>query len=159
MYNPYQNYPMNYSAQTNAYPTQMNINPMQINPQQSVGNHTMAIATEEEVLKYPVAPGNSIPFKIDGQPLIIEKSMGMSQFDSPKYKRYRLIEEDTEDISEDKPAYILKSVYENDRQSVSEDIKEIKNNIEEFTTQIYDDIDNLKKLINRNRVKKENGND
>lgn len=159
MYNPYQNYPMNYSAQTNAYPTQMNINPMQINPQQSVGNHTMAIATEEEVLKYPVAPGNSIPFKIDGQPLIIEKSMGMSQFDSPKYKRYRLIEEDTEDISEDKPAYILKSVYEDDRRSVSEDIKEIRNNIEEFTTQIYDDIDNLKKLINRNRVKKENGND
>lgn len=159
MYNPYQNYPMNYSAQTNAYPTQMNINPMQINPQQSVGNHTMAIATEEEVLKYPVAPGNSIPFKIDGQPLIIEKSMGMSQFDSPKYKRYRLIEEDTEDISEDKPAYILKSVYEDDRQAVSEDIKEIRNNIEEFTTQIYDDIDNLKKLINRNRVKKENGND
>ena len=49
MYNPYQNYPMNYSTQNNAYPTQMNINPMQINPQQSVGNHTMAIATEEEV--------------------------------------------------------------------------------------------------------------
>ena len=62
-------------------------------------------------------------------------------------------------MTEDKPDYILKSVYEDDRRVVSDDIKEIKANIEEFTTQIFDDIDSIKKIINRNRVKKENGND
>lgn len=147
-YNPYQQqYYPNY---------QQNVVPQQNVASQS---NTMAIATEEEVLKYPVAPGNSIPFKIDGQPLIIEKSMGTSQFDSPKYKRYRLIEEDTEVVTEDKPDYILKSVYEDDRHHTDNSIEQIKTSIDELTTQLYDEIDSIKKIISRNRVKKENGND
>ena len=126
MYNPY------YPTQSNVYPQQMNVAPTQ--------NSSMMIATEEEVMKYPIAPGNTIPFKISGQPLIIEKSMGLSQFDSPKYKRFRVIEEGSE---EDVPQieYIPKEIYDND-------IKEIRS-----------DIEYLKKSINRSRVKKENTND
>lgn len=125
-------------------------------PQPQNTQNGMLIATEEDVLKYPIAPGHSVPFKIDGQPLIIEKSMGLSQFDSPKYKRYRLVEEGS---SEDKTDYILRSVYEDDRQGIENEIKEIRNNIDEFTAQIYDDINFLKKLASRNKPRRENGND
>ena len=147
-YNPYQQqYYPNY---------QQNVVPQQNVASQS---NTMAIATEEEVLKYPVAPGNSIAFKIDGQPLIIEKSMGTSQFDSPKYERYRLIKEGETPKAEDKTEYIPKSVYEDDRHHTDDSIEQIKASIDELTTQLYDEIDSIKKIISRNRVKKENTND
>ena len=156
--NPYLNYPFQQNIQQ---PIQQPVTPV---PQLS--NQTMMIATEEEVLKYPVAPGNTIPFKIDGKPLIIEKSMGMSQFDSPKYERFRLVKEgqndNTEPINdktEDKSEYILKTEYEENRAHTEDDIKEIRNSIEESTAQIYDEIDSLKKQINRNRIKKESANE
>lgn len=155
--NPYLNYPFQQNIQQ---PIQQPVTPV---PQLS--NQTMMIATEEEVLKYPIAPGNTIPFKIDGKPLIIEKSMGMSQFDSPRYERYKLVKEgqndNTEPINdktEDKSEYILKTEYEENRAHTEDDIKEIRNNIEESTAQLYDEIDTLKKMINRNR-KKENINE
>ena len=158
-YNPYQQLYQNY---------QMAQQPMQQQMQQpqNLGNQTMMIATEEEVMKYPIAPGNTIPFKIDGKPLIIEKSMGMSQFDSPKYERYRLVKEGQNDNTatqidktEDKPEYILKAEYEENRAHTEDDIKEIRNSIEESTAQLYDEIDSLKKQINRNRIKKESANE
>lgn len=155
--NPYLNYPFQQNIQQ---PIQQPVTPV---PQLS--NQTMMIATEEEVLKYPIAPGNTIPFKIDGKPLIIEKSMGMSQFDSPRYERYKLVKEgqndNTEPINdktEDKSEYILKAEYEENRAHTEDDIKEIRNSIEESTAQLYDEIDTLKKMINRNR-KKENINE
>lgn len=155
--NPYLNYPFQQNIQQ---PIQQPVTPV---PQLS--NQTMMIATEEEVLKYPIAPGNTIPFKIDGKPLIIEKSMGMSQFDSPRYERYKLVKEgqndNTEpltDKTEDKSEYILKAEYEENRAHTEDDIKEIRNSIEESTAQLYDEIDTLKKMINRNR-KKENINE
>lgn len=155
--NPYLNYPFQQNIQQ---PIQQPVTPV---PQLS--NQTMMIATEEEVMKYPIAPGNTIPFKIDGKPLIIEKSMGMSQFDSPRYERYKLVKEgqndNTEPINdktEDKSEYILKAEYEENRAHTEDDIKEIRNSIEESTAQLYDEIDTLKKMINRNR-KKENINE
>ena len=156
--NPYLNYPFQQNIQQ---PIQQPVTPV---PQLS--NQTMMIATEEEVMKYPIAPGNTIPFKIDGQPLIIEKSMGMSQFDSPKYERYRLVKEGQNDRkepltekTEDKSEYILKAEYEENRAHTEDDIKEIRNSIEESTAQLYDEIDSLKKQINRNRIKKESANE
>lgn len=156
--NPYLNYPFQQNIQQ---PIQQPVPPV---PQLS--NQTMMIATEEEVLKYPIAPGNTIPFKIDGKPLIIEKSMGMSQFDSPRYERYKLVKEgqndNTEPINdktEDKSEYILKAEYEENRAHTEDDIKEIRNSIEESTAQLYDEIDSLKKQLNRNRLKKENSNE
>ena len=156
--NPYLNYPFQQNIQQ---PIQQPVTPV---PQLS--NQTMMIATEEEVLKYPIAPGNTIPFKIDGKPLIIEKSMGMSQFDSPRYERYKLVKEgqndNTEPINdktEDKSEYILKAEYEENRAHTEDDIKEIRNSIEESTAQLYDEIDSLKKQINRNRIKKESSNE
>jgi len=68
--------------------------PMQQPMQQKQQTSLVLISTEEEALRYPMAPGSSILFKIESQPLIIEKVMGFSQFESPQVKKYRIMEEE-----------------------------------------------------------------
>jgi hypothetical protein len=43
---------------------------------------------------YPVAPGNCVTFKIEGKPIVMEKSMGFSQLEAPRIDRYRLVREE-----------------------------------------------------------------
>lgn len=86
--------------QPNPYSMQMNVNPTQTAQQtptqtQQIQNGGFVVArSENEVVNYPVAPGNCITFKIEGQPVVMEKSMGFSQLEAPHIKRFRLVEED-----------------------------------------------------------------
>lgn len=107
---PYQqNFPTQsngFPTQPNAYPTQMNINPTQINPPtqqqpQYQSGGFMVIPSEDMVKNYPVAPGNCVTFKIEGKPVVMEKSMGFSQFESPRIDRYRLVKEEPEEVKEE----------------------------------------------------------
>lgn len=95
-YNPYQYYP----TQTNAYPTQMNVGPTQpsvAQPQMQIQDGGfVTIPNADMVYNYPVAMGKCVTFKVEGKPIIIEKSMGFSQLDSPKIERYRLVKEEEE---------------------------------------------------------------
>lgn len=63
-------------------------------PQQTQNNGVILVPSEAYVHSYPVAPGNCVTFKIEGQPIIMEKSMGFSQFDAPKVEKYRLVKEE-----------------------------------------------------------------
>ena len=54
----------------------------------------VVVPSEDDIRRYPVAPGNNITFRIENQPIVVEKSLGLSQFDVPQYKRFKLIEED-----------------------------------------------------------------
>lgn len=92
MYNPYYYQPQQYQQQFQQQPQQQ--------PQQGI----LTMPSEDEALKYPIAPGNSIMFKIENQPLIIEKTMGLSQLDSPIVKYYDIVLRG----SEDKPDYATK---------------------------------------------------
>lgn len=56
----------------------------------------VVVHSEQEAYNYPVALGNCITFKIEGQPIVLEKSMGFSQLEAPKLKRYRLVEEEVQ---------------------------------------------------------------
>lgn len=73
---------------------------------QQVQTGFVTVPTEEEALRYPIAPGNSIIFKIEGKPVIIEKSMGFSQFESPKVEKYKLEKEEAPTENE-APKYAL----------------------------------------------------
>ena len=99
---PYQqNFPTQsngFPTQPNAYPTQMSVNPTQ--PQYQSGGF-MVIPSEDMVKNYPVAPGNCVTFKIEGKPVVMEKSMGFSQFESPRIDRYRLVKEEPEEVKEE----------------------------------------------------------
>ena len=65
------------------------------------------VQSEQDVLRYPVAPGASVTMRIEGTPYIYTKTMGVSQFDQPVIEKYRLVKED---VQGPKPAeYALKS--------------------------------------------------
>ena len=141
-YNPYPYYPTQnnaYPTQTNAYPTQMNVGPTQ--PAQTIQDGGfVTIPNADMVYSYPVAMGKCVTFKVEGKPIIIEKSMGFSQLDSPKIERYRLVKEESEDVetSADKMSELDK---------VKSDIKEIWGKL--------DEIENFKK--NPQRRENKNG--
>ena len=105
--NPYPYYPQ----------TQQNY-PQQTQPQIQNGGF-VAVPNENMVNSYPVAPGNCVTFKVEGQPIVLEKSMGFSQFEAPKIKRYRLVEEDAvEEVKAENP-------HEKDIESLTSDIKKV----------------------------------
>lgn len=60
----------------------------------------VTVPHENMAYSYPVAHGTCMTFKVEGKPIVIEKSMGFSQFESPKIDRYRLVKEE---ITEEKP--------------------------------------------------------
>lgn len=95
--------------------------PQQVQMSQKPQPGFVVMPTEEEAMKYPVAPGNSITFKIESQPIMIEKTMGFSQFDAPVVKRYRIVEEDAP-APEPSPEFALKQ----DIDRIEEEIEKIR---------------------------------
>ena len=103
MPNLYNNYP--YYPQPTTYPAQMNIAPVQPTQQtqpQIQNGGFIPVPNEEIVATYPVAPGNCITFKIEGKPIVLEKSMGFSNLEAPKIERYRLVKEDATETNENR---------------------------------------------------------
>lgn len=70
---------------------------------QMYSNGIIPVPNEQTVENYPVAPGNCVTFKVEGKPIVMEKSMGFSQFEQPRIEKYRLIKEGAEsrDYSKD----------------------------------------------------------
>lgn len=119
-------YPM-YPTQNNAYPTNMNVGSTQQNVGTMQNGGFISIPNENMVATYPVAPGNCVTFKVEGQPIVLEKSMGFSQLESPKIERYRLVKED---YVEETPQ----------NETKANELEEIKSDIE----RLWDEIDALK---------------
>lgn len=64
-------------------------------PQPQIQNNGfISVPNEDMALNYPVAPGNCVTFKIEGKPIVMEKSMGFSQLEAPRVERYRLVKEE-----------------------------------------------------------------
>jgi len=117
-------YPM-YPTQNNAYPTNMGSTQQNVGTMQNGG--FISIPNENMVATYPVAPGNCVTFKVEGQPIVLEKSMGFSQLESPKIERYRLVKED----------YVVETPQ---NETKTNELEEIKSDIE----RLWDEIDALK---------------
>lgn len=89
-----QNYQQNQAYQQQPQNYQQNQQPL--HNQQIQNGGFMLVPSEEMARSYPVAPGNCVTFKIEGKPIVMEKSMGFSQLEAPRIDRYRLVrEEDT----------------------------------------------------------------
>ena len=91
-----QNYPQNqaFQQQPQNYQQQNMAQNMPQNQPQIQNGGFMQIPTEEMARSYPVAPGNCVTFKIEGKPIVMEKSMGFSQLEAPRIDRYRLVREE-----------------------------------------------------------------
>lgn len=117
-----------YPTQNNAFPTSLNVaptQPTQMQTQAQIQNGGfVSVPNEDMVYSYPVAMGNCVTFKIEGKPIVMEKSVGFSQFEAPKIKRFRLVEEEAE-----KPTG---SSEISDLDKVKSDIKEIWGKLDEI---------------------------
>lgn len=93
----------------------------------------MQIPTEEMARSYPVAPGNCVTFKIEGKPIVMEKSMGFSQLEAPRIDRYRLVRE------EDAPnEQILPQNEPKNNSTENETIKGLKDEIKALNEELED---------------------
>ena len=110
-------------------------------------NQFVLIQNENEVLNYPVAPGNSVSFKHQTEPFIYIKTMGLSQFDRPKVVKYKLTEEElgTETSEPNNSTPIdPKWLKEDDLKPVLDEIQTVKHEIEDIKHRI-DEINNSAK--------------
>ena len=57
------------------------------------GEMLIPVKGDEEVIRYPIAPGNSLSFRSVTEPYIYTKTL-TSQFSQPVVEKYRLVKED-----------------------------------------------------------------
>jgi len=138
------------------YPTYFQPQPQQEffqnqNTQQMRNGGFVSVPNEGMVNSYPVAPGNCVTFKIEGQPIVMEKSMGFSQLESPKIERYRLVKEDTPEASNSPQTGTLED------KAVNTTIDNLKSEIEA----IWKEIDGIKNTPKRttNSKREKDGDD
>ena len=96
-------------------------------------NGFVSVRTENEAFNYPVAPGNCVTFKLEGQPIVFEKSMGFSQLEAPKIKKYKLVEEDMSTSSRiDQSEPVMNNVIENTVNELKDEITRIKHDVDDL---------------------------
>lgn len=122
----FQQQPQNYQQQNMAQ------NMPQNQPQIQNGGF-MQIPTEEMARSYPVAPGNCVTFKIEGKPIVMEKSMGFSQLEAPRIDRYRLVREEDATNEQNLPQNEPKN-----NSTENETIEELKGQIKAFKEELED---------------------
>lgn len=114
------------------------IQPPQQNNQQIQNGGFMLVPSEDIVRTYPVAPGNCVTFKIEGKPIVMEKSMGFSQLEAPRIDRYRLVREEEVEASVEEPKKEADySTYFNEfKEQVNQDLDKMWNEINVIRGQI-----------------------
>lgn len=123
-YNPYVP-PYGYSQYTPSVPQMIPqaAQPQSYSDKSAIQNGFISVRTVEDARNYPVAPGNSITFKIENSPYLCTKTMGFSQLDQPRFEMFRLIREEDaagrEVITEE---YALKT----DLNSIEERLSEVE---------------------------------
>ena len=118
-YNMYQTYPYPYQQQ---YPMQQQVQQSQIQNSGFVSARSI-----EEAYNWPVAPGNSVTFKIENAPYVCTKTKGVSPFDQPVFEKYRLVKEDDAPADHEKPVEIPN--YDDQFNQIWEEINSIKSRL------------------------------
>ena len=138
IYNP--NFPYNQQPMNNQFQNQPMISRNYMTPQETI---FIPVHSDLEVINHPVAPGNSVYFKHETEPKIYIKSMGLSQFDTPKVIKYRLEEESlvvnantTDNSAETKPKEQPKYVLFDDLKPTFDEIDRLHKEIAELREQI-----------------------
>lgn len=99
-------------------------NAMQYQQPQQGG--VIPVRSEAEARNYPVAPGNSVIFKDENAPYIYIKTMGVSQFDTPRFDKYRLQKEEAAPVqTQQGETYALRS----ELAAVAQKLAELENAI------------------------------
>lgn len=99
-------------------------------PQQIQNGGFVSVRSIEEAYNYPVAPGNSITFKVENAPYVCTKTKGFSQLDQPVFEKYRLVkEEEQQTIPEQAVRPVEAKNYDDDIKLLWNEIDAIKDQI------------------------------
>ena len=147
--NPYLYYQNPYMVQYQAQPTQQ-AHPVQnqqnyAQPQNQIQNGGLVTVPSEEVARnYPVALGTSVTFKHETAPYCYTKTMSFSQFDAPKFEKFRIVKEDDVPAEEAKEAPVVSYATKEDLGAVvaamnglDEMLSHVKGDIETIKTDMY----------------------
>ena len=139
-YQPMQNQAFQQNYQQNQAFQQQNQGFQQQNFQQNMPQNQqiqnggfMVVPSEDMARTYPVAPGNCVTFKIEGKPIVMEKSMGFSQLEAPRIDRYRLIREEDAPKEQELPQNEPKN-----NSIENETIEELKGQIKALNDELSD---------------------
>lgn len=103
----------------------------------------ISVRSETEARNYPVAYGNSVTFKDETQPYIYTKTMGFSQLDQPKFDKFKLVKEDSEDSTSVPDTTAVPQT--------NEDVEKLKSDVEKLRSEFDDlkmDIEELSNSVN-----------
>ena len=99
-----------------------------------------------EAQRYPVAPGNSVTFKVESQPYICTKTLGFSQLDQPIFEVCRLVKEDNsapkEEMEED--ISVIEYLPLKDADEIKQDISELRSEIDFIKELVEMDVEGVK---------------
>ena len=105
--------------------------PYQQQPQQIQNGGVVRVRNEAEARDYPVAPGNSVIFVDNSAPYCYVKTMSYSQFDPPRFERFRRVKEETPAPQmAPAPDYVTRADFE----ALKAEIEKLKNPVKEETT-------------------------
>lgn len=95
---------------------------------------------------YPVAPGNSVTFKIESQPFICTKTLGFSQLDQPIFEVYRLVKEENSMKSEPEVVEVPNVEYLSleDGQKITDELNRLRAEIDFLKEYIETDVQEVK---------------
>ena len=128
--NPYQGYSQPMQNYNQPMQQQQPVQAQQQQPTIQQGGF-VRVQNEQEARQYPLAPGYSMTFIDDSASYCYVKTMGFSQFDKPKFERFRLVKEEdepVEKVSEKGAEYALKD----DVEKLKQRIDEMQKTLDEF---------------------------
>ena len=128
--NPYQGYSQPMQNYNQPMQQQQPVQAQQQQPTIQQGGF-VRVQNEQEARQYPLAPGYSMTFIDDSASYCYVKTMGFSQFDKPKFERFRLVKEEdepVEKVSEKGAEYALKD----DVEKLKKRIDEMQKTLDEF---------------------------
>jgi hypothetical protein len=141
----YQNYP-NYNQLYLQQPQQN----VQQTPQIQNGGFII-VKNITEAMNYPVAPGNSVTFKIESQPYICTKTLGFSQLDQPIFEVFKLVKEEkewqnnkvNENTIDEEPSVEYLSISQGDEiksemNKLKDELMELKSELNELKVELGD---------------------
>lgn len=130
-YNPYQGYSQPMQNYNQPMQQQQPVQAQQQQPTIQQGGF-VRVQNEQEARQYPLAPGYSMTFIDDSANYCYVKTMGFSQFDKPKFEKFRLVkEEDAPVQTAESPAveYALKSELD----ALKKQVDEMQTVLKDFT--------------------------
>ena len=153
-YNPM--YSPNFVYQAPATVTQPQSSQQTLSTQPIQNGGFLQVRSEDEARNYPVAPGNVVTFKIEGQPIVCEKSQGFSQLEGPRFETYVLTKrEEVQPVIQEPPQ--PKHEEQSPQYATKEDIFLLRQDLDDMREQMekYDRLGHNK----RNKEKEVNSNE